>query len=153
VTQKQTQAESVKSVGEVASAMFGAGFFVGDELREELRVEAALKLAYALREAGVHRDSVHALALAVRDVGDAAALMDQDKEKLTEEQRKMLQGVITEKGLPAPFRTVLEAALPRLVQRRDLVVLYGVLSSTYERMGRIEAVKALPIDAPIPKKN
>jgi hypothetical protein len=151
VTQEQSQAESVKSVGEVASAMFGPGFFVGDALREELRAEAALRLAYALREAGVHPDSVHALALAVREVGDAAPLEKQEKEQLTDEQRKLFQGLIAEKGLPAPFRTILETALPRLVQRRDLVALYGVLSSTYERMGRIEAVKALPVDAPIPK--
>jgi hypothetical protein len=45
----------------------------------------------------------------------------------------------------------LSAALPQITQRRDLVALYGVLSSTYELMGRIEAVKRLPGDEPTPK--
>jgi hypothetical protein len=131
--------------------MFGQGFFAGDVLREELRAEAAVRLAYALRAAGVHPDSVHALALSVRDVGDAAPLQDQEKEPLTEDQRKMFQGLITEKGLPEPFRELLKAALPHVARRRDLVALYGVLSGTYERMGRIEAVKRLPVDEPAPK--
>jgi hypothetical protein len=138
----------------VASTLFGTGFFVGDALREELRAEAPLRLAYALREAGVHPDSVHALALAVRDVGDAAPLKDQEKEPLTDKQRKMFEGMIAERALPGPFRDILQSALPKLSQRRDLAVLYGVLTSTFERMGRIEAVTALPVDgsAPAPKR-
>ena|GEM_PF-6835646 len=151
MTQKQIQLEA-GPVAEVADAMFGSGFFLGDALREELRAEAAVRLAYALREAGVHPDSVHALALAVREVGDSAPLEDKDKEPLTDGQRKALQGLIAEPGLPAPFRDILEAAIPKVTLRRDLVVLYGVLSGTYERMGRIEAVRAMPVDVPAPKR-
>jgi hypothetical protein len=141
-----------KSVGEVASALFGSGFFVGDALREELRAEAPLRLAYALRDAGVHPDSVHALALAVREVGDAAPLQDTERAPLTDGQKKMFQGIIAEKSLPATFRTLLEAAFPKVALRRDLVALYGVLSGAYERMGRIEAVRAMPVDVPAPKR-
>jgi hypothetical protein len=150
VTETRSNPEG-QSVTEVSSAMFGSGFFVGDALRDELRAEAGVRLAYALRAAGVHPDSVHALALSVRDVGDAAPLQGQEKEPLTESQRKMFQGLIAEKGLPEPFRQILSAAVPQITQRRDLVALYGVLSSTYERMGRIEAVKRLPGDEPAPK--
>jgi hypothetical protein len=149
VTQKQT---SGSAVGEVAREMFGAGFFVGDSLREELRAEAAVRLAYALGRDGVHPDSVHALALAVREVGDSAPLENMEQEPLTADQRKKFQGLIAERTLPAPFRTLLEVALPKVTQRRDLVALYGVLSSTYERMGRIEAVRAMPAEAPAPKR-
>jgi hypothetical protein len=148
VTQEQTRTEGGQSVGSVASALLGTGFFVGDAMREELRAEAPLRLAYALRDAGVHPDRVHALALAVREVGDAAPLKDQEKEPLTDKQRKLFEGMIAEKGLPGPFRDILQSALPQLARRRDLVVLYGVLSSTYERMGRIEAVTALPVNEP-----
>src|SRR5262249_42470052 len=128
-----------KSVGEVASVLFGSGFFVGDALREDLRAEVPLRLAYMLRDAGVHPDSVHALALAVREVGDPAPLRGPEKEPLTDRQRKMFQGMIAEKSLPVTFRTILEVALPQVVLRRDLVALYGVLSGAYERMGRIAA--------------
>jgi len=150
VTQKQTSTQAGQSLKEAASTLFATSFFAGDALREELRAEAPLRLAYALGEAGVHPDSLHALALAVREVGDCEPLQGQEKEKLTDKQRKMFEGMIAEKGLPGPFRDILQAALPRLTQRRDLVVLYGILSSAYERMGRIEAVKTLPVtpDAP-----
>ncbi len=148
MTQKQTSTEAGKSVRELSSTLFGTSFFVGDAMREELRAEAPLRLAYALRDAGVHPDSVHALALAVREVGDAAPLKDQEKEQLTDKQRKMFEGMIAEKGLPGPFRDILQSALPKLAQRRDLVVLYGVLSSAYERMGRIDAVTAMPVNGP-----
>jgi hypothetical protein len=150
VTQKQTSTEAGQSLKEVASTLFGTGFFVGDALREELRAEAPLRLAYALGEAGVHPDSLHALALAVREVGDAEPLKGQETEKLTDKQRKMIEGMIAEKGLPGPFREILQSALPKLTQRRDLAVLYGMLTSAYERMGRIEAVKALPVEPTAP---
>jgi hypothetical protein len=152
VTQNQTNSGAGQSVGQVAGAMFGSGFFVGEAVREELRAEASVRLAYALRAAGVHPDSVHALALAVREVGDSAPLENQERAPLTDGQRKMLQGLIAERGLPAAFREILEAAFPKVTLRRDLVALYGVLSGTYERMGRIEAVRAMPVDVPTPKR-
>ncbi len=150
MTQKQTSTEAGSSLKEVASSLFGTAFFAGDAMREELRAEGPLQLAYVLGKAGVHPDSLHALALAVREVGDAEPLQGQEKEKLTDKQRKMVDGMIAEKGLPGPFRELLQAALPRLTQRRDLVVLYGILSSAYERMGRIEAVKTLPVEPTAP---
>jgi hypothetical protein len=152
VTQKQTSTQAGQSLKEVAGTLFGTSFFAGDALREELRAEGPLRLAYALGEGGVHPDSLHALALAVREVGDAEPLKGQETEKLTDKQRKMVEGMIAEKGLPGPFRDLLEAALPRLTQRRDLVVLYGILTSAYERMGRIEAVKVLPVKPEEPKR-
>jgi hypothetical protein len=152
VTENQTNSGGGQSVGEVAGELFGSAFFVGDTVREELRSEAGVRLAYALRAAGAHPDSVHALALAVREVGDSAPLEKQEREPLTDGQRKKLQGLIAERGLPAAFREILEAAFPRVTLRRDLVALYGVLSSTYERMGRIEAVRAMPVDVPAPKR-
>jgi len=151
VKEKGTQLEA-RSVGEVAGTVFGTRFFVGEALREELRVEAALQLAYALREAGVHPDSVHALALAVHELGGSAPLGEQEKEPLTDGQRKALRGLLAERGLPAPFRDILEAALPKLMLRRDLVVLSAVLSGTHERMGRIGAVRVMPDDRPAPRR-
>jgi len=151
MTQKGTLSEPVGSVAEVARAAFTPGFFSGEALREEHRVETGLRLAYALRAAQVEPGRLHALALAVRDVGDAEPLEGKEKERLTDKQQRMLQGLIAEKGLPAPFRELLEAALPRLSQRRDLAALYGVLSGAYERMGRIEAVRGLPTDVPTPE--
>jgi hypothetical protein len=147
VSEKGTQLKA-RSVGEVAGAVFGPGFFVAEALREEPRVEAALQLAYALREAGVHPDSVRALAVAVREVGDSAPLGEQEKERLTDGQRKALRGLLAERGLPAPFRDILEAALPTLTLRRDLAVFSAVLSGTHERMGRIGVARAMPGDKP-----
>jgi hypothetical protein len=150
VTKTRIHLEAWNSVAEVANALFSPGFFVGDTLRDEMGAEAALRLAYSLRAAGVRADRVHALALAVRDAGDAAPY--QEKEPLTEEQRRIFQGIIVEQGLPIPFRDILEAALPRLVLRRDLAALHDVLSGTYERMARIEAVRAMPVNVPVSKR-
>ncbi|WP_224241896.1 hypothetical protein [Hyalangium gracile] len=149
MTQRQTPASAV---GGVVTEMFGSGFFVGDALREEVRAEAAVRLAYAMRRDGVHPDSVRALAQAIREMAEAAPLQDMEKEPLTAGQRKLLHGLIAEMTLPVAFRTLLEAALPKVTMRRDLVALQGMLSSTYERMGRIEAVRAMPAEVPAPKR-
>lgn len=137
-----TGSQAIRSTAEVARAAFSPGFFTGATLREEHRTETGLRLAYALRAEGLQPWQLHALALAVRDVGDRVPF---DAEApLTPEQLRLLRGIQGERALPAPLRGVLDAALPAISRRKDLAAFYGVLSGGYERWSHIDAVQQLP---------
>ncbi len=147
MSEKSHPVATVGASAKTASTVFAPGFYSGEALRQEHRAESSLRLAYTLHAAQVDPRLVHALALAVREVADAAPFEPQ--QRLSSIQLTRYEGLMNEKGLPAPFRDILQAALPRLTLRRDLTALYGVLSGTYERMLRLLAVTALARQEPV----
>lgn len=131
----------MSDVATVAAEVFARPFFSGSEVRVEHRAETPLKLALALLPSGVTYGQLNALALAVREVGGLEP--ESFEATISKKQQQAFAALVAEAGLPAPFRAVLEAASPRLVQRRDLYALYGVLAGALEKLTRMSAVAGL----------
>lgn len=131
----------MNDVSKVAKEVFAGPFFTGRGIRHEHKSETPLKLALALMPSGVTYGQLNALALAVRAVGSLEG--EAPNEPLSKKQKTAWNALVAEKGLPLPFRSVLEAAAPHLEKRRDLYALYGVLAGTMEKLTTLGAVAEL----------
>ena len=129
------------SVSQVAKEVFANSFFVKNDVRAEHTAETPVRLAMVLMNSGVTYGQLNALALAVRDVGGLEA--QAPEEAVTAKQKAQWEKLVAETTLPAPFRELLQAATPRLEQRRDLYALYGVLAGTMERLGALGGLSEL----------
>lgn len=122
--------------------VFAKGFH--DEkgtLRPMMGAEGQLALAYVFLKEGLNIGQVEAVAMAVRSVGDGEP--HAPLEKPSQAQTAKLEGLMREADLPSSFAVTLECALPRIVLRRDLYALYGLLQGTLLRMRGIEDTRAL----------
>jgi len=124
---KQRVEQAATEVAQTAKEVFANGFYDGETPLPDLRSEMPLRLMYALRNGGIQRWQVEALVLALRDVGDAAALKTEDE--LDAAHKKVLQGIADEEDLPVVFRALLQTVTPLLLKQRDLVAFYGVMNN------------------------
>ena len=123
---------AAQTVTGAATEAFEKGFYANGVLRPEHTDETQLKLAYALVPSGIGFGQLNALALAVRAVGDLEPFALEGA--ITPKQQAAYAALLAEKAMPAPFKELLQAALPKLQQRRDLYALYGVPSGTMDKI-------------------
>lgn len=141
MNEKPAAKTGTPTVSEAATEAFANGFYAKGVLRPEHTDETQLKLAYALVPTGIGFGQLNALALAVRAVGDLEPF--ELEGAITPKQKAAFAAVLAEKAMPAPFKELLQAALPKLEKRRDLYALYGVLSGTMDKISAIANTMAM----------
>jgi len=123
-----TLQKAVADIRQLAQTLFSGGFYdATGELAQEFRAEVPLRLMYALRDAGVQRWQLEALTLTLRDVGEAAPL--HSEAALDPAQQRVIDEVRAEDEMPAVFKALLDAVVPRLQRQKDLVAFYGVMNN------------------------
>jgi hypothetical protein len=134
-------------ISQVAQQLFAHAFFNEKSLRKEHKIETPLKLALALMPTGITWGQLNALSLAVRTIGE---MEEEDGDKpISKKQKAAWDKLLVERAVPPTFRQVLEAASPRLLKRRDLYALYGVLSATQEKLTTLGSVAELVVAEPV----
>jgi hypothetical protein len=132
-----------KQFEQIVQEAFAAPFFTGTTLNADLHAQTPVNLAMGLLAQGMHYEQVNALALSVREVCQLEAPEQTSPLALSAKQKAAWTALLGEKALPETFRTVLEAASARVLARRDLTVLYGLLAGTLEKINVLQNMAQL----------
>jgi hypothetical protein len=130
--------QKAAAVAQLARTLLANGYYHGDDIAPDMRGEVPLRLMYALRGAGVQRWQLEALALAVRDIGEAAPL--EPAAGLDPAQKQAFDGIRAEGDLPVAFKGLLDGAAPSLVRQQDLIAFYGLLNNVIAKWDTMAAL-------------